>query len=53
MGGDHTIVLRAAFEQGGVEKRYLAVVRMSRKLPEVGSVLVDQPIARHRVGPAG
>ena len=41
--------LQAQFKERTVEKRYLAVVRMSRKLPEIGSVLVDQPIARHRV----
>jgi 23S rRNA pseudouridine1911/1915/1917 synthase len=41
--------LQLQFKVRTVEKRYLAVVRMSRKLPEVGSVLVDQPIARHRV----
>jgi 23S rRNA pseudouridine1911/1915/1917 synthase len=41
--------LQAQFKERTVEKRYLALVRMSRKLPEVGSVLVDQPIARHRV----
>ena len=41
--------LQLQFKDRTVAKRYLAVVRMSRKLPEVGSVLVDQPIARHRV----
>ena len=41
--------LQLQFKERTVEKRYLALVRMSRKLPEVGSVLVDQPIARHRV----
>ena len=41
--------LQLQFKDRTVEKRYLALVRMSRKLPEVGSVLVDQPIARHRV----
>lgn len=41
--------LQAQFKDRTVEKRYLALVRMSRKLPEVGSVLVDEPIARHRV----
>jgi len=41
--------LQLQFKDRTVEKRYLAVVRMSRKLPEVGSVLVDQPILRHRV----
>ena len=41
--------LQAQFKERTVEKRYLALVRMSRKLPEVGSLLVDQPLARHRV----
>jgi 23S rRNA pseudouridine1911/1915/1917 synthase len=41
--------LQLQFKERTVAKRYLALVRMSRKLPEVGSVLVDQPIARHRV----
>ena len=41
--------LQLQFKERTVSKRYLALVRMSRKLPEVGSVLVDEPIARHRV----
>jgi len=41
--------LQAQFKARTVEKRYLALVRHSRKLPELGSLLVDQPIARHRV----
>jgi len=41
--------LQAQFKTRTVEKRYLALARMSRKLPEIGSLLVDQPIARHRV----
>ena len=41
--------LQAQFKERTVEKRYLALVRMSRKLPELGTLLVDQPIARHRV----
>lgn len=41
--------LQAQFKERTVEKRYLALVRMSRKLPELGSILVDQPIARHRL----
>ena len=41
--------LQAQFKERTVEKRYLALVRMSRKLPELGSLLVDQPIARHRL----
>jgi 23S rRNA pseudouridine1911/1915/1917 synthase len=41
--------LQRQFKDRTVDKRYLAVARACRKLPEVGSVLVDQPIARHRV----
>ena len=41
--------LQTQFKDRTVEKRYLAVVRMSRKLPELGTLLVDEPIARHRV----
>jgi 23S rRNA pseudouridine1911/1915/1917 synthase len=41
--------LQAQFKSRSVDKRYLALVRMSRKLPELGSLLVDQPLARHRV----
>ena len=41
--------LQAQFKARTVEKRYLALVRLSRKLPEMGTLLVDQPIARHRV----
>jgi 23S rRNA pseudouridine1911/1915/1917 synthase len=41
--------LQAQFKIRTVEKRYLALVRLSRKLPEVGTLLVDEPIARHRV----
>jgi 23S rRNA pseudouridine1911/1915/1917 synthase len=41
--------LQRQFKARTVEKRYLALARACRKLPEVGSVLVDQPIARHRV----
>ncbi len=41
--------LQAQFKIRSVDKRYLALVRMSRKLPELGSLLVDQPLARHRV----
>ena len=43
------LALQAQFKDRTVEKRYLALVRMSRKLPEAGSILVDEPIARHRV----
>ena len=41
--------LQTQFKDRTVEKRYLAIVRFSRKLPELGSLLVDQPIARHRI----
>jgi len=41
--------LQGQFKERTVEKRYLALVRMSRKLPILGSLLVDEPIARHRV----
>jgi len=41
--------LQAQFKTRTVEKRYLALVRQSRKLPELGSLLVDEPIARHRL----
>lgn len=41
--------LQAQFKARTVEKRYLALARASRKLPELGSLLVDQPIARHKV----
>jgi 23S rRNA pseudouridine1911/1915/1917 synthase len=41
--------LQAQFKARTVEKRYLALARMSRQLPELGTLLVDQPIARHRV----
>ncbi len=41
--------LQAQFKARTVEKRYLALCRMSRRLPELGSLLVDEPIARHRV----
>lgn len=40
--------LQAQFQQRTVEKRYLALVRHSPKLPELGSLLIDQPLARHR-----
>ena len=41
--------LQAQFKARTVEKRYLALVRDSRKLPELGSLLVDAAIARHRL----
>ena len=40
--------LMAQFKDRTVEKRYLALVRQSPKLPLLGSLLVDEPIARHR-----
>jgi len=36
------------FKDRTVEKRYLALVRHSPKLPLLGSLLVDAPIARHK-----
>jgi 23S rRNA pseudouridine1911/1915/1917 synthase len=41
--------LQAQFKARTVEKTYLAIVRLSRKLPEIGCLLVDAPIGRHRV----
>ena len=43
------VCLQAQFKARTVEKRYLALCRMSRRLPELGSLLVDAPLARHRV----
>lgn len=40
--------LMAQFKARTVEKRYLALVRHSPRLPVLGSLLVDEPIARHR-----
>jgi len=40
--------LQAQFKARSVEKTYLAITRQSRKLPEVGSLLIDASIARHR-----
>ncbi|HJW73743.1 MAG TPA: RluA family pseudouridine synthase [Geothrix sp.] len=40
--------LQAQFKERTVEKRYLALVRHSPRLPEIGSLLVDAPIARHK-----
>jgi 23S rRNA pseudouridine1911/1915/1917 synthase len=45
---DAKCFLQAQFKARTVEKTYLALVRNSRKLPEVGSLLIDAPIARHR-----
>jgi 23S rRNA pseudouridine1911/1915/1917 synthase len=43
------LALQAQFKERSVDKRYLALVRMSRKLPELGTLLVDEGIARHRL----
>ncbi len=36
------------FKARTVEKRYLALVRHSPKLPQLGSLLINEPIARHK-----
>jgi 23S rRNA pseudouridine1911/1915/1917 synthase len=36
------------FKARTVEKRYLAIVRHSPKLPQLGSLLINEPIARHK-----
>jgi 23S rRNA pseudouridine1911/1915/1917 synthase len=36
------------FKTRTVEKRYLALVRHSPHLPQLGSLLIDEPIARHK-----
>jgi 23S rRNA pseudouridine1911/1915/1917 synthase len=41
--------LQAQFKARTVEKTYLAIVRQSRKLPELGCLLIDAPIGRHRI----
>jgi 23S rRNA pseudouridine1911/1915/1917 synthase len=41
-------LLQAQFKARTVEKTYLAIARQSRGLPELGSLLVEAPIARHR-----
>lgn len=41
--------IQAQFKTRTIEKRYLAIARNSRKLPDLGSLLVDAPIARHRL----
>ncbi len=46
---DSQRAIQAQFKARTVEKRYLALVRMGRRLPELGSLLIDEPIARHRV----
>jgi 23S rRNA pseudouridine1911/1915/1917 synthase len=40
--------LQDQFKARTVEKRYLALVRHSPKLPQLGSLLIDEPIARHK-----
>ncbi|WP_306590024.1 RluA family pseudouridine synthase [Geothrix sp. 21YS21S-4] len=40
--------IQAQFKARTVEKRYLALVRHSPRLPTLGSLLVDEPIARHK-----
>ena len=40
--------IQELFKARTVEKRYLAIVRHSPKLPQLGSLLVDEPIARHK-----
>jgi 23S rRNA pseudouridine1911/1915/1917 synthase len=41
-------LIQAQFKARTVGKTYLAIARQSRRLPELGSLLVDAPIARHR-----
>ncbi len=41
--------LQEQFKARTVEKRYLTIVRQGRRLPELGSLLIDAPILRHRV----
>jgi 23S rRNA pseudouridine1911/1915/1917 synthase len=40
--------IQAQFKDRSVEKRYIALTRSSRKLPELGSLLINEPIARHK-----
>jgi len=40
--------LQAQFKARTVEKTYLAIARQCRRLPELGSLMVDAPLARHR-----
>ena len=40
--------LQLQFKNRTVCKRYLALVRMSSKLPDVGFIQIDKPIARHK-----
>ncbi len=45
---DSQRAIQAQFKARTVEKRYLALVRHSPKLPQLGSLLIDAPIARHK-----
>ncbi len=40
--------IQAQFKARSVEKRYLALVRHSPRLPQLGTLLIDEPIARHK-----
>lgn len=40
--------IQAQFKARSVEKHYLALVRHSPRLPQLGTLLVDEPIARHK-----
>ena len=40
--------IQEQFKARTVEKRYLAIIRHSPKLPQLGSLLIDEPIARHK-----
>jgi len=40
--------IQEQFKARTVEKRYLALVRHSPRLPQLGSLLIDEPIARHK-----
>ena len=46
---DAKTCLQDQFKARTVAKTYLAIARQSRKLPEIGSLLIDAPIARHRL----
>lgn len=41
--------LQAQFKARTIEKTYLAIVRQCRRLPDIGSLVIDEPIARHRL----
>lgn len=40
--------LQLQFKNRTISKRYLALVRMSSKLPDLGFMHIDKPIARHK-----